>query len=269
MKNVLLLIHDDAGQEGRLQAALDLTRALEGHLTCLDVVRFPVLGNDYVSAAGEAVLLEDERAQEAANRERIGERLSDENVAWTMADTTGDFAGSIARFAGLADIIVLNRKLDSTSEPNMLGLASDVVLRCRKPILAVPHDVRSFDAAGAALIAWDGSLPAMTALTMSVPLLKLARSVELIEVQGPAAGTVREAAQYLSRHDIHAEASLLAPFRESPHEPAQVIRRVIEKGGYSYCVMGAYGHPRIREALLGGVTRSMLPASPVPLVLAH
>lgn len=269
MKSVLLLIHNDAGQEARLQAALDLTRALDGHLTCLDVVRFPVLGNDYVSAAGEAVLLEDERTQEAANRERIGERLRDEDVAWTMADTTGDFAGSIARFAGLADIIVLNRKLDSTREPDMLGIASDVALRCRKPILAVPDEVLSFDAAGRALVAWDGSLPAMAALTASVPLLKLAASVELLEIQGLSAGTVREAASYLSRHDIHAEVSLLAAFKDSPHEPSQVIRRVIEKGGHSYCVMGAYGHSRLREALFGGVTRNMLSTSSVPLLLAH
>ena len=49
MKNVLLLIHDDAGQEARLQAALDVTRALEGHLTCLDVAIVPpVMGIDIV-----------------------------------------------------------------------------------------------------------------------------------------------------------------------------------------------------------------------------
>ena len=41
MKNILLLVHDDPGQEARVQAALDLTRALDGHLTCLDVAAMP------------------------------------------------------------------------------------------------------------------------------------------------------------------------------------------------------------------------------------
>ena len=269
MKNILLLIHDDAGQEARFQAALDLTRALEGHLTCLDVVRSRVLGTDYAGEVGEAILFEDERAQEAENRQRIAERLRGEDVAWTMVEDVGDLAVSMTRCAGLADIIVVNRKLDSTNDLDMRRVASDVVLKSRKPILAVPDDVRGFDAAGAALVAWDGSLPAMAALTAAVPLLKLARSVELLEIQGPSAGTVREAAEYLSRHGIHAEVSLIAPFKDSPHEPSAVIRRVIEKGGHAYCVMGAYGHSRVREALLGGVTRNMLSESRVPLVLAH
>jgi hypothetical protein len=47
MKNVLLLVHDDAGQEARLQAALGIVRAVEGHLTCLDVIIYPMISADY------------------------------------------------------------------------------------------------------------------------------------------------------------------------------------------------------------------------------
>lgn len=46
MKTLLLLVHDDAGQEARLQAALDLTRALDGHLTCVDIAPIPVFAGD-------------------------------------------------------------------------------------------------------------------------------------------------------------------------------------------------------------------------------
>ncbi len=47
MKNVLVLLHDDAGQEARFQCALDLTRAIDGHLTCVDVAMLPVAVEDY------------------------------------------------------------------------------------------------------------------------------------------------------------------------------------------------------------------------------
>ena len=60
MKNVLVLMHDDVGQEARFQAALDLTRALDGHLTCLDVAILPVTVDDYAMLGGAALLVADE-----------------------------------------------------------------------------------------------------------------------------------------------------------------------------------------------------------------
>ena len=71
MKNVLLLVHEDAGQEARLQAALDLTRALDGHLQCLDVSLMPVLASAPYDGVGQALLLEDERTREDDNKIRF------------------------------------------------------------------------------------------------------------------------------------------------------------------------------------------------------
>ena len=69
MKNILVLAHDDEGQEARLQAALDLGRALTGHITCLDVTYIPpILGNDYSEAGyAMAAVLADETTREGAN----------------------------------------------------------------------------------------------------------------------------------------------------------------------------------------------------------
>ena len=71
MKNVLVLIHDDDGQEARLQTALDLTRALDGHLTCVDVADLVIMGDRTV---GGALVVLDTRAEEAVNRTRILDR---------------------------------------------------------------------------------------------------------------------------------------------------------------------------------------------------
>lgn len=51
MKNVLLLVHDDKEQEARLRVALDVTRALSGHLTCVDVFTPPIIVSDYTGVA--------------------------------------------------------------------------------------------------------------------------------------------------------------------------------------------------------------------------
>src|SRR6478609_4988629 len=78
MENILLLVHQDTGQEARLQAALDVTRAVKGHLTCADVSVMPILADDYVGSMGTAMLLEDERTREAENRVAIEARLAGE-----------------------------------------------------------------------------------------------------------------------------------------------------------------------------------------------
>ena len=95
MKNVLLLVHDDAGQEARLQCALDLTRAIEGHLACVDVAIMPRFMDDYVSSGGEGVLIAQEEAREARNRYRLEQRLTAEDVPWHWADGEGAIADSL------------------------------------------------------------------------------------------------------------------------------------------------------------------------------
>ena len=111
MKNILLLVHDDAGQEARLQVALDVVRAVKGHLTCLDIAVPVMLAGDFYTGAGEAVLLGEEHARESANRERTEERLKKEGVSWDWHDATGYPAPVIRQFADFADLVVLSGQL--------------------------------------------------------------------------------------------------------------------------------------------------------------
>ncbi|MCW3848188.1 universal stress protein, partial [Sphingomonas sp. LB-2] len=112
MKNILVLMHDDVGQEARFQVALDLTRALDGHLTCLDVARPPVVVADYAELGGAAMVLEDERESEAKNRSRMDARLRIEGVPYNWIETTGFASPAVRDAAGLADVIVLNRDIE-------------------------------------------------------------------------------------------------------------------------------------------------------------
>lgn len=269
MKNVLLLVHDDAGQEARLQAALDLTRAVEGHLTCLDVLPLHGPTVDLAGHAGEALIFEDEERREEENCRKLKDRLSAESVRWSMAEAAGDFAACLDHAAGLTDILVLNTKLADALAPDMRSVVTSIVTKTRKPVLAVPERSRGVDFAAKALVAWDGSLPAMAALSAAIPLLRLSETVDVVQVRGSAEADPREAAAYLSRNDIHANVEFLDPLEDAPNEPDLALRAVCLTRSYSYCVMGAYGHSVLRETLFGGVTRRMLTSSDKPLLLAH
>lgn len=267
MKNVLLLVHDDPGQEARFQAALDLTRALGGHLTCLDVTVMPVVAGDFYAASVEVGLLAEEREREANNRERLEQRLAREDVSWSWIDVTGQIASSLADAAKMADVVVVNRSLDSTPAPDMRYVAGEVVIASGKAVVAVPEDTRGLHLAGAAMVAWDGSKESMKALQSAVPLLRLASTVTLVEVDDGSIETVaEEAAVYLSRHDVH-------PVVVRPPADLLPIGDTLlaeaERIGANYIVMGGFPHGRLVETLFGGVSREMLTECPTPVVMQH
>lgn len=264
MKTVLLLVHDDAGQEARLQAALDLTRALNGHLRCVDVTPIPNFAGDYDGAA-QAMILTAERGAEAANRIAIEARLTHEQTPWDWVDAIGDVAHCLMREAGLADLIVVNCKRDRLLDVEPRGVVSDVATQSRCPVVAVPDNVRGVDVTGPVVVAWDGSPPVMATLRGGAPLLKLASSVELFTVGDHEGAPAEAAAAYLSRHDIHATVRRVS----AGGEPDAQILEECAAVGAGYCLIGAFGHGRRREELFGGVTRRMLDAAQLPLLLGR
>jgi nucleotide-binding universal stress UspA family protein len=266
MKNILVLIHDDTGQESRLLAAMDLTRALNGHLTCIDVAIVPTLVGDY-DGSGTAMLLDDERQRETTNRMLLQGRLTAASMAYSWIDECGFLSLCMREAANDADLIILNRELDEIKYPDMLKVVGEVMIKSRKPIVAVPANATGFDVSGAALIAWDGSDQAGTAMRAAVPLLSLAGSVTILEIDdGSLQQPALEAVDFLARRNV--KATVLHEAASSVPAGAIILKK-IEAVGASYLVMGGFGHSRFIESAFGGVTRQMLKNSPVPLFLIH
>jgi len=265
VKNILLLVHDDIGQEARFQTALDVTRAVNGHLKCLDVVSLYISPVDV--AEGSSLVLDFARKAETENKARLLERLNSEDVSWEWDDRCGFIASALRDAAELADLIVVNRRLDEYPIPDMDRIAGDILVKSNRPVLAVPADSHGFQAAGPALVAWDGSSAAAAALTAAVPLLNLASSVTILEVEdGSIESPAEEAASYLSRHDIHAE---IVKEKTDGKKASDLVLSHAKSGRFNYLVMGGFGHLRFVEALFGGVTQSALNHSPIPVFMAH
>ena len=155
MKNVLLLLHDDDGQEGRFQVALDLTRALKGHLTCLDVVVPPIVLPEYYPGPGQALPLVEAREREAENVARVRARLENEDVAWDIGEVTGDPAYRLEEAAELADVIVVSSRSDKPEISEARRIVDELAAKSGRLVLAVPPDCTRLDTDAKALIAWD------------------------------------------------------------------------------------------------------------------
>jgi nucleotide-binding universal stress UspA family protein len=121
------------------------------------------------------------------------------------------------------------------------------------------------------VIAWNEGREAMNAIRAALPLLKAAECVDIAVVDPAPTAPDRSdpgglLCQMLVRHGVKAEVSVLA---RSMTRVADVLKRHLRDRDADLLVMGAYGHSRLREALMGGATRDMLEEAEVPVLLAH
>lgn len=176
-----------------------------------------------------------------------------------------------------ADLIVLSQDdaQDSEAEPTLplrvRGLPEYVALRGARPVLVVPRSYRHPPIPGTAVVGWDGSLQALRAIAAALPLLQRADSVKLAlinpdtlsELHGEQPGA--DMALYLARHGVRVDVVL----ERTDSTAGEALMALARDCGAGLMVVGAYGHSRYREWILGGVTRELLERAPVPLLIAH
>lgn len=267
MQTVLLYANPDRGLEARLQAALDVIRCFGGHLTCLQVTPFDafIMADPFGGVYALPSVMKHVAEADEEHRAKLEERLGREGVSWNWLRYDGSPAQLLVDRSRLADFIVLSLSQAPNNGP--LSIVGDVAIHARAPVLAVPDDSRGFDAGGTAVVAWNGAQEAAHAIRLALPMLTAAAKVEIVTVceersEFPAV----EACEYLARHGIRPQ------LHERPREGRPVAELLVETArdlAGDYLVMGAYGHGRIREAVLGGVTRELLRGSPLPLLLGH
>ena len=271
MKSVLLYANPDPGLESRLQAALDVTRLLEGHLTCLQVTPCDafIMGDPFGGVYALPTVIEQVQRTADEHRSQLEERLRGEDVAWEWLRFDGAPAQLIVDRARLADLIVLSLPGSEPGRPaeGAQTIAAEVLVHARAPVLAVPQGASGFDGCGAALVAWDGSLESSHALRLTRPMLERSSGVHVVTVsEGHSEFPATGACRYLGHFGIEAE------LHEWPREGRSVAAALLDAAAQlsaSSIVMGAYGHTRLREAVLGGTTRDMLRQGHVALLMAH
>ena len=270
MKSVLLYIADDTGLEARLQAALDLTRSLGGHLHCLRTNPYnPQMAFDGVT--GMSVMYDISklsREMDEQLRAKIEKRLSSEDVSWDYREENADPSRGLSKNSALVDIIVLSSASGDKDNALPLGILGDVLFNATAPVVVQPDSMKKFDACGPALVAWNGSFEAGNALRAAVPLLKMSSAVHILTVDEDNDHDLPQlaASEYLAYHGIKSEI----------HSPSSgkipvdaVLLDEAKKANAAYIIMGAYGHSRAREFLFGGVTRNLFKGCDIPLVVSH
>lgn len=262
MTRILTLIGDDHGLNARLQAALDLTKAAEGHLTCLDLTIpiSPLL----VDPAFGSIVMEPPGRSKARTAAR--HRVESSGVPHAIVERTGALLPELAKLASHADWVVLSTPR-GVPECDMRTAIGRTLVRGGAAVFVIPATLPGLKLSGEALLLWDGSPEARHAMAAAMPLLRKAAMVTILEVDDGKLGVPAcEAANHLTERGIRNEVRTMSAFGESATD------RILDTIGLrcpGYAVMGGFGTPPLVERLFGGVTERLLHDSQIPLFLKH
>ena len=280
MTYATVLLHLDAhpGMNERIDYAARLARRFESHLIGLAAadrslfelgVSTGFAGTDRLAEAADGC-----RAAALLRTGYFRERMATLPVSSceSIVDD-GDELDALVRRSACSDLVVVGQ-IDSAwpDAPRARPLLEEIVLHGVAPTLVVPYAGDFRATPEHVLIAWDGSPGAARATVGALPLLQRASRVHLIRCDTPVdldrgddPSELDLPREWLGRHGVRVETWL---------EPVEIdvgdalLSRASDLGA-DLLVMGAWGHPRWAERMLGGVTRTVLTSMTVPVLMAH
>jgi nucleotide-binding universal stress UspA family protein len=272
MKSIIVHAYEDQALEGRLQVALDIARAQDAHLTCHYSVPYPMAPGyePFGGVMSIAPIINELRREEVEARQSMERRLAHEDVRWDWHSRDGDAAQTLVDASALADLVIISQadgKGGGGTIPLLPAFVDEVVTHAGCPVLLLPPGCGRVDPLAPILVGWNGSDQAARALRAALPLVKMASTTHLVSIGEDADPfPLAEAGAYLSRHGVAAE--LHSVSATSGEAAEKLLLRAKEMGVWAI-VMGAYGHSRLRETILGGVTRQLTRHSNLPLILGR
>jgi nucleotide-binding universal stress UspA family protein len=198
-------------------------------------------------------------------------KQTDVTVETLTLEVPGDLGREVGRLARYFDAVVLEQP--NPEGPDTSDVIEAVLLGSGRPVLVVPyiHVPHVSPQLRTVLVAWNEGRPAARAIADALPLLQMADRVEVVTVSDPNPrgswhASADMMAQHLAQHGIKAEMKALA--RGSVDIGNTLVSYAADVSA-DLIVMGAYGHSRLREIVLGGTTRTILQSMTIPVLMAH
>lgn len=198
--------------------------------------------------------------QEAAKRAKV--QASHEIYRATLPAAKEAFG----QLASVHDVTVLAQSGKGIEHVGDV-LTESALFSSGRPLIVVPKTGAGDFSSDRVSIAWDGSVHAARAVALAMPILALAKKIEVLVVGDKSkvkSSRARDIVTNLERHGFDVELSC-----RSGDDDAGIIAREAKVASASLLVMGGYGHSRLREFVFGGVTRHMLSNARLPVLLAH
>jgi len=274
-KDIITYLSVSKGNEAIADFAVSVASTLEAHVTGIAMVfvlntpgasmgylpleKIEPQQREYEAAAKTA------RDHFAAATARAGVSAAPQLLHTSFAKAANLF-GRIARGFDLA--IVGQAKRDGNAVEAMIS--ESTLFESGRPVIIVPYIQKAPIKLDRIMVCWDGSRSAARAVADAMPFLERAKNVEVVivtnergkrdEIEGADIG------QHLARHGLKVEVTRIT---HGDLDVADALLSHSMDAGADFMVMGGYGHSRLREFVLGGVTRSILRTMTLPTLMSH
>ncbi len=266
--SILLHVDDTTAFESRMKIAVRLAHQFNSHLTAL-YVGLPSNSRSIAETppGADAVTYDVANARKLCEEAAAGAGVK---LDWLAEE--GDLIDTMNEYGRYCDLIVLGQH-DPAERAGRGGSATDhVVLESGTACLVVPYIGTAREQMDNVLIAWNGSMESARAVKDALPLLKQASRVEILIINpeqqkvkergAPAAGVKA----YLAKHAVEADTHLM---HNKQSDAGDALLSYASNFSADLVVMGAYGHARWREKVLGGFTQHLLGHMTVPVLMSH
>ena len=276
IKVVLVRLDGTSGDELRLAASDSLAKLFDAHIVglFLNLLPEPVLAESGVSLSYWARLVDEARERGQEVEAELGNRLRGITPSAELRRFdiyTHEQARVTARECRTADVFVGRRLSDADKTVEFQYVVEEVLFESGKHLFLVAEQKAFEQGFEHAIIAWNRSREAARAVAEALPYLAKSRAVTILVIRRGAPPELpvnqgSELVRYLDHHGITASVRVA---NEGGRDTSSALLGEIGEQKADLLVMGGYGHSRLREWLLGGVTYDLLRKSPASLVMAH
>jgi nucleotide-binding universal stress UspA family protein len=270
---VNLSVNTEGGPAG--DYAVSVAAALDAHLAAIAFLYDPILpisGTGYIPAEVIETQQADNEAAAKTALDRFSEAARRAGLSAEPLTLSSSLAGAGDQFGRIArrfDLAIVGQAEPQTSTVEDI-IAETTLFESGRPMIVVPYIQKAPLKLDNVMVCWDGSRPAARAIGDAMPLLAKAGGVEIVivtnergkkdEIEGADMG------QHLARHGLKIDVHRIAG---GGIDTADALLSHAADSGADFMVMGGYGHSRLREFVLGGVTRSILRSMTIPVLMSH
>ncbi len=276
-KTLLTVISDAEGALAPLNQTSTLASWFEAHIDalCLGVDRTQA-SYDYGMANSMLMQksLQTAREEAAALQSFTEAHFARDDVPFSVSHAVsplGEIARSVSRHGRFCDLMVLGKPYGKNASIEAEAIVEAGLFESAAPVFVVPHDDTLRGMPKSIVVGWNESAEALSAVRKALPFLKAAEIVHVAVIDPPRHSPNRsdpggQLCQMLARHGVNCDVNVLC---KSMPRTSDVLLRHMDDTASDLLVMGAYGHSRFREAILGGATRHILETTTKPVLMAH
>lgn len=275
IKDILVKLERDAARDGVCEFAVSIAEMFEAHVTGVAFGNAGVpsfVMPDIPSDVLASVIAENETAARNAI-ERFEAAIKRHDIAGESRLIVDGSAGppdALAQLARRCDLTVVMQSDHPNGAHNDL-MIEGALFNSGRPVVIVPYIHKGGVTLDRVICCWDGSSTAARAVNDALPFLRRAKVVEVLIVANEKTRVEREVrgadlARHLARHGVKVEIEVTPA---ADIDVASIVLSHAADLSADLLVMGGYGHSRLREFMLGGVTKGILDTMTVPVFMSH